>query len=258
MVDLASDSSLVSSHGDLNLLNFSPLGVAPDDAGKVVSTMVAAAKEAVTVGSVVVGANVVSVVDVDVAEVAMVAPDSEKGISYVASAVGKLLYSDRAIVLKQQLKFAKVCVEVGAKDEIPDSILVDLGNENVKGIRAVGGVILKEDGSIVPRCIDLVVQDEPGQVARECVVQDCGAQEVSSSKVVNGLVSAQKVSDSEASGSSVVVGSANKFAALDDGSGNLGYDVVVDDSKKCRAAASGVVELMQQLKTKGERAEKER
>ncbi|KAK9034292.1 hypothetical protein V6N11_050463 [Hibiscus sabdariffa] len=205
MVDLASDSSLVSSHGDLNLLNFSPLGVAPDDAGKVVSTMVAAAKEAVTVGSVVVGANVVSVVDVDVAEVAMVAPDSEK-----------------------------------------------------KGIRAVGGVILKEDGSIVPRCIDLVVQDEPGQVARECVVQDCGAQEVSSSKVVNGLVSAQKVSDSEASGSSVVVGSANKFAALDDGSGNLGYDVVVDDSKKCRAAASGVVELMQQLKTKGERAEKER
>ncbi|KAK8627000.1 hypothetical protein V6N13_134629 [Hibiscus sabdariffa] len=43
----------------------------------------------------------------------------------------------------------------------------------------------------------------------------------------------------------------NKFAAFGDGSGNVGLDVVVvDDSRKCRAAAGGVAELMQQLKPK--------
>ncbi|KAK8646222.1 hypothetical protein V6N13_120015 [Hibiscus sabdariffa] len=56
---------------------------------------------------------------------------SQQGLSYVASAVGKPLYSDRATVLKQQLEFAKVCVEVDAKEDIPASILVDLGEGNL-------------------------------------------------------------------------------------------------------------------------------
>ncbi|KAK8627001.1 hypothetical protein V6N13_134630 [Hibiscus sabdariffa] len=111
----------------------------------------------------------------------------------------------KAIVLrkwKPGLLLDEVCVEVGAKDEIPDSILVDLGNENVmsiaiepiwsprykhcaifghsedkclKGVSAVGVVILKEDESI-----GHVVQDKSGRDVRECVVQDCSAQGASS------------------------------------------------------------------------------
>ncbi|KAK8684896.1 hypothetical protein V6N13_040910 [Hibiscus sabdariffa] len=41
---------------------------------------------------------------------------SQKGLGYLASAIGK-----------QNLEYAKVCVEVSAKSELPDSILVDLG-----------------------------------------------------------------------------------------------------------------------------------
>ncbi|KAK8671354.1 hypothetical protein V6N13_037950 [Hibiscus sabdariffa] len=55
---------------------------------------------------------------------------SQQGLSYVASAM-KPLYFDRAIVLMQQLEFANVCVEVDAKEDIPASVLVDLGKENL-------------------------------------------------------------------------------------------------------------------------------
>ncbi|KAK8492883.1 hypothetical protein V6N12_038531 [Hibiscus sabdariffa] len=47
-----------------------------------------------------------------------------------ASAIGKPLYTDKATVLKQQLEFAKVCVEVEASSTLPSSILVDLGEGN--------------------------------------------------------------------------------------------------------------------------------
>ncbi|KAK8689847.1 hypothetical protein V6N13_088557 [Hibiscus sabdariffa] len=381
MVDIY-DSSLASLPGDLNLLDFPPLGVASDDGDKV-APMVAPTKEGVAVGSGVV---------VDVAEVAAAAPGLGKvecnfinqslGFSPSADICGckivqppSVVLSDgakqwsndlignflgkspplvvfqktadklwgkegsvvicflapsvyminfpsqrvrdwvleagpshiqqKAIVLRKwkpgllldevKLDLAPVWIklwhvslelysqfvfEVGAKDEIPDSIPVDLGNENLvsiavepvwspprckhcaifghsedkclKGVSAIGGVILKENESI-----GHVVQDEPGRAAREFVVQDCGAQGASSSKaIVNGEPGhvtqdcvVQDCSEQEVSGSDVE--SANKFAALGDGSGNVGFDVVlVDDSRKCRAAAGGVAELMQQLKPK--------
>ncbi|KAK8569596.1 hypothetical protein V6N13_046646 [Hibiscus sabdariffa] len=52
------------------------------------------------------------------------------GLGYLASAIGKPLYTDKATVLKQQLEFAKVCVEVEASSTLPSSILVDLGEGN--------------------------------------------------------------------------------------------------------------------------------
>ncbi|GMJ06863.1 hypothetical protein HRI_004355500 [Hibiscus trionum] len=56
---------------------------------------------------------------------------SQQGYGYLASALSKPLYTDKAIVLKQQLEFAKVCVNVDAKSVLPSSILVDLGNDNI-------------------------------------------------------------------------------------------------------------------------------
>ncbi|KAK8615314.1 hypothetical protein V6N13_069090 [Hibiscus sabdariffa] len=56
---------------------------------------------------------------------------SQQGLSYVASAVGRPLYSDRATTLKQHLEFAKVCVEVGAVNDILGSVLVDIGNDTL-------------------------------------------------------------------------------------------------------------------------------
>ncbi|KAK8604662.1 hypothetical protein V6N13_099593 [Hibiscus sabdariffa] len=52
---------------------------------------------------------------------------SQQGLSYVASALGKPLYMDRTTTLKLQLEFAKLCIEVAATDDIPSSVVVDLG-----------------------------------------------------------------------------------------------------------------------------------
>ncbi|KAK8519400.1 hypothetical protein V6N13_133324 [Hibiscus sabdariffa] len=57
-----------------------------------------------------------------------------QALSYVSSVVGRLLYSDRATTLKQHLEFAKVCIEVDAKYDIPCSVLVDIGNDNLVSI----------------------------------------------------------------------------------------------------------------------------
>ncbi|PKI40699.1 hypothetical protein CRG98_038954 [Punica granatum] len=52
-----------------------------------------------------------------------------KGISYLASAIGKPLYMDRATALCSRLDYAKVCVEVDVEKEIQNVLNVDLGNE---------------------------------------------------------------------------------------------------------------------------------
>ncbi|KAK8683648.1 hypothetical protein V6N13_039702 [Hibiscus sabdariffa] len=52
---------------------------------------------------------------------------TQQGLGYLASALGKPLYSDKATILKQSLEYAKICVEVSAKSSLPESILVDLG-----------------------------------------------------------------------------------------------------------------------------------
>ncbi|KAK8665192.1 hypothetical protein V6N13_005366 [Hibiscus sabdariffa] len=63
---------------------------------------------------------------------------SREGLSYIASALGKSLYMDRATTLKMQLEFAKICIEVSAADVITGSITLDLG----EGVTVVGGVEL--------------------------------------------------------------------------------------------------------------------
>ncbi|KAK8500465.1 hypothetical protein V6N12_001351 [Hibiscus sabdariffa] len=257
MVDI-SDSSLVSLPGDLNLLDFPPLGVASDDGDKV-APMVAATKEGVVVGSGVV---------VDVAEVAAAAPGSGKVewnfinqslcFSPSADICGRKIVQPPSLVLSDGAKqwsnalignflgkspplavFQKTADKLWGKEGsvvirflAPSVYMINFPSQRdkcLKGVSAVGGVILKEDESIGASSSKAIVNREPDHVTQDCVVQDCSAQEVSGSDVEN----------------------ANKFAALGDGSENLGFDVVVvDDSRKCRAAVGGVAELMQQLKPK--------
>ncbi|KAK8490937.1 hypothetical protein V6N11_024144 [Hibiscus sabdariffa] len=213
MVDI-SDSSLVSLPGDLNLLDFPPLGVASDDGDKV-APMVAATKEGVVVGSGVV---------VDVAEVAAAAPGS-----------GKVEWN----FINQSLCFSPSADICGRKIVQPPSLVLSDGAKqwsnaligNFLGKSPPLAVFQKtadklwgKEGSVVIRFLapSVYMINFPSQ-------RDCSAQEVSGSDVEN----------------------ANKFAALGDGSENLGFDVVVvDDSRKCRAAVGGVAELMQQLKPK--------
>ena len=44
---------------------------------------------------------------------------NQKGLSYIASAIGNPLYMDRITVGQQRLAFAKICVKIGASIEIP-------------------------------------------------------------------------------------------------------------------------------------------
>ncbi|KAK8676921.1 hypothetical protein V6N13_142480 [Hibiscus sabdariffa] len=55
---------------------------------------------------------------------------SRQGLGYLASALGKPLYTDRSTALKNQLEYAKMCVDVEAKTILPASITVDRGNGN--------------------------------------------------------------------------------------------------------------------------------
>ncbi|KAK8577341.1 hypothetical protein V6N13_027620 [Hibiscus sabdariffa] len=56
------------------------------------------------------------------------------GLGYLASALGKPLYTDKATALRLSLEYAKICVEVSAMSCLPASILVDLGNGNVVSV----------------------------------------------------------------------------------------------------------------------------
>ncbi|XP_031387156.1 uncharacterized protein LOC116200448 [Punica granatum] len=53
-----------------------------------------------------------------------------KGISFLASAIGKPLYMDRATALRSRLDYAKVCIEIDFGKKIPSVLNVDLGNEH--------------------------------------------------------------------------------------------------------------------------------
>ena len=51
---------------------------------------------------------------------------SQKGISYIASALGNPLYMDTITAKQQRLAYAKVCVEMEASMDIPSNIEVEL------------------------------------------------------------------------------------------------------------------------------------
>ncbi|XVE49273.1 hypothetical protein DITRI_Ditri01bG0069800 [Diplodiscus trichospermus] len=59
---------------------------------------------------------------------------AQRGISYIASALGNPFYMDRFTASQQRLAFAKVCVEIDAKMEIPKMIDVALRDGTIDQI----------------------------------------------------------------------------------------------------------------------------
>ena len=55
---------------------------------------------------------------------------SQKGISYIASALGNPLYMHKFTASQQRLAFARVCVEMDAAVEVPKSIEVEMKNDH--------------------------------------------------------------------------------------------------------------------------------
>ncbi|KAK8614487.1 hypothetical protein V6N13_068287 [Hibiscus sabdariffa] len=176
---------------------------------------------------------------------------SQQGLGYVASAIGKPLYIDRATALKQQLEFAKICTEVGAKETIPNSVLVELDEDLTVEIvveleKVVEDGVAKVDSGPENNC-DGRVNNGDAKEGLSC--DDDG------SLGVNSHVSSMVEMSSPNEGIPCVISgesleSPNKFEILC--SVVEGQDGRVVSPRKVRAAAGGVVDLMNQLKGKDE------
>lgn len=60
---------------------------------------------------------------------------TKDGLNYTPSVVGCPLYMDKAKEQQQRIKFARVCVEIGSKDDQPDSIMVDIEGVGAIAVR---------------------------------------------------------------------------------------------------------------------------
>ncbi|KAL4304252.1 hypothetical protein GQ457_10G002780 [Hibiscus cannabinus] len=201
---------------------------------------------------------------------------SQQGLGYVASAIGKPLYTDRVTALKQQLEFAKICIEVGAKETIPNSVLVELdedltieiavelvwspprcghcsifghSEDNCSKETVVEDGIAKVDGGLENNC-DATVDD--GRVNNGDAKEGISCDDDGSLGVDSHVSSMVEMSSPNGGISCVISGesleSPNKFEILC--SVVEGQDGRVVSPRKVRAAAGGVADLMNQLKGK--------
>ncbi|KAK8649080.1 hypothetical protein V6N13_129816 [Hibiscus sabdariffa] len=181
---------------------------------------------------------------------------SRQGLGYLASALGKPLYTNRSTALKKQLEYAKICVDVEAKTVLPASITVDFGNGNCVDV----GVELDWAPPCCSNCVvfghstDNWLGVELGVVSPQAVRVD-GVGEGSSAQLVPGSVPpsfGQTLEDERVdlvSGQDGVSNiSANKFEVLC----AVVDDQVVKDflTRPERVVVGGVAELMEKLKPK--------
>ncbi|XP_039020658.1 uncharacterized protein LOC120152524 [Hibiscus syriacus] len=62
---------------------------------------------------------------------------SRKGLSYIASAIGKPLHMDSITASRERLEFAGVCVEISVDSKIPDSVAVLLCDGSIASIKVI-------------------------------------------------------------------------------------------------------------------------
>ncbi|KAK8659614.1 hypothetical protein V6N13_029813 [Hibiscus sabdariffa] len=162
-----------------------------------------------------------------------------RGLRYVASAIGKPMYTDMATTLKQQLEFAKICIEVGAVETILNTVLVEL-----------------DEGLTVEIAVELVWS--PPRYG-QCSIFGHSEDKCSKKKVVDDSVAKvdgdherncdAKVDDNRTNNGDVKVDEG--FSCDDDGSmGVDNHDGQVVSPQKIRAAARGIADLMNKLKEK--------
>ena len=59
-----------------------------------------------------------------------------KGLSYIASAIGRPLYADSMTESRKRISFARICVELDVGSDLIDSFELDMGDNEVVFIRA--------------------------------------------------------------------------------------------------------------------------
>ena len=200
---------------------------------------------------------------------------TQKGISYIASMLGKSLYMDSITAKQQRLAYAKVCVEVKATMDIPSTIKVELRNGKSMTVHvevpwmpvkcSQCGIFGHGDKTCprkhvgpstakiwVPKA-QIATEIERGNEAGK---EDSREEEKMEAKQMEAE---QKKKDKEdKSQGSEKAGSLNRYAilysmseetelaAMDMGK-QIADDIVVE-TRKARVAASGVAELMKTLK----------
>ncbi|KAK8674364.1 hypothetical protein V6N13_112656 [Hibiscus sabdariffa] len=183
---------------------------------------------------------------------------SQQGLGYLASALGKPLYTDKATALKQHLEYAKICVEVSAAFLLPNSVTVDVGDGNCFEIgveldwgppRCSKCVLFGHSDDKCRREVHSQVEHVVG-VSKDVVVptqqENTDAIGVVSNKQVNDDVTGHEL-DMLGQGNDDIVSDVvgvNKFVAL--------CDAVEQDGaiRPVRVTAGGVVDLMERLKPK--------
>ncbi|GMI88345.1 hypothetical protein HRI_002503800 [Hibiscus trionum] len=201
---------------------------------------------------------------------------SQQGLGYVASAVGKPLYSDQATAMQQQLEFTKVCVEVQAKEEVPSSVMIDLGNANFVNVAVevvwsppkcklcavFGHSDEKCRRHVTEKLIDPLDDSEVSveSGAAEVVPAKDGVEVTGDMETMAGCGECSTPSLGENLANKEVVQSANSFelASLEKGGNTVEDDGLIGGVlRKERVAAAGVAELMQQLKPKVKEPQKQ-
>ena len=195
---------------------------------------------------------------------------TQKGISYIASAIGNPLYMDKITASQQRLAFAKVCVEIEATTEMIRSIEVE-----VKHGRTVHVMVeypwmpLKCSNCCVfghgdKTCATKVVPTiakiwKPKKVDTEEKVmeerKESNIVEETQVKQINGKERVKETTANPQQSSST-----NRFSILESvivesepsiiDQGEVMVEGTNEEPRKVRAAAAGVADLMQSLKPK--------
>ncbi|KAK8673859.1 hypothetical protein V6N13_112169 [Hibiscus sabdariffa] len=193
---------------------------------------------------------------------------SQKGLGCIASALGKPLYTDRAIVLKQSLEFAKICVNVDASFELPKFVLVELSEGNCidVGVELVWAPPRCEHccifGHLGDNCVKKKGQDQVVDAVSSDLVVEGGEQKVVPENnddlildVVEELVVVlESVDQDVVDAISILSGVVQDHDLVLETENVNQFCLLVEDPdcpKKSRAAADGVYVLMNQLKPKG-------
>ncbi|KAK8674495.1 hypothetical protein V6N13_032609 [Hibiscus sabdariffa] len=195
-----------------------------------------------------------------------VVESGSEGSGYLAGALDKSLYTDRATTLKKHLDFAKICVDVEAMFDIPSAITMDLGDSSGSLKGAESDVIVPKVGSagvVEGMVVDAVNESVNAKVVGGVVVgsdSDVAVVVEAGAGIYDAFIEILVVVDIVVSTSSGDVGSATflKEIVLGVLLINLRCFVmllkikVVEEgpSRLERVAAGGVAELMDKLKPK--------
>ena len=204
---------------------------------------------------------------------------TQRGISYLASTLGNPLYTDRITANQQRLAYAKVCVEVSASQAIPRSIEVELRNGKTAvvyvevpwmPVKCAQCQIFGHGDKMCPKKKEVTKVWIPKKVEQKNDDKEPGPDEDESPKR-EGKQGKEKLEDGkesrtgDPSPNKEAVSTSNQFNILEsvedreeEDTNKPGMVEAVEkegtvESRKSRAAAAGVADLMKAIKPKKKR-----